>query len=110
MTDTSILEDTKEENGKRVLQDMQDLFPFFSVLFLTFMVLYGLCENRFITKRICKVFMNRERQHVKTDEMEWILESILNDSTQMIQVSDLETYTMLYANEPARSDAGHGWI
>lgn len=41
--------------------------------------------------------MNRERQHVKTDEMEWILESILNDSTQMIQVSDLETYTMLYA-------------
>ncbi len=54
--------------------------------------------------------MNRERQHVKTDEMEWILESILNDSTQMIQVSDLETYTMLYANEPARSDAGHGWI
>ena len=42
--------------------------------------------------------------------MEWILESILNDSTQMIQVSDLETYTMLYANEPARSDAGHGWL
>jgi len=27
VTDTSILEDTKEENGKRVLQDLQDLFP-----------------------------------------------------------------------------------
>lgn len=51
--------------------------------------------------------MNRERQHVKTDEMEWLLESILNDSTQMIQVSDLETYTMLYANEPARLYTGH---
>lgn len=51
--------------------------------------------------------MNQERHNVQTDEKEWLLESILNDSTQMIQVSDLETYTMLYANEPARIYTGH---
>lgn len=51
--------------------------------------------------------MNREIQNVQTDEKEWLLESILNDSSQMIQVSDLETYTMLYANETARIYTGH---
>lgn len=40
-------------------------------------------------------------------EKEWLLESILNDSNQMIQVSDLETYTMLYANDAARVYTGH---
>ncbi|MBU5680706.1 response regulator [Blautia sp. MSJ-9] len=40
-------------------------------------------------------------------EKEWLLESILNDSNQMIQVSDLETYTMLYANSAARIYTGH---
>lgn len=39
MTDTSILEDTKEENGKRVLQDMQDLFPIF---FCSVFNIYGM--------------------------------------------------------------------
>ncbi len=36
-----------------------------------------------------------------------LLDLILNDSTQMIQVSDLDTFTMLYANEPARKYTGH---
>lgn len=40
-------------------------------------------------------------------EKEWLLESILNDSNQMIQVSDFETYTMLYANSAARLYTGH---
>ena len=40
-------------------------------------------------------------------EKECFLESILNDSNQMIQVSDLETYSMLYANQAARSYTGH---
>ena len=51
--------------------------------------------------------MNKEIQNVETDEKEWLLESILNDSSQMVQVSDLETYTMLYANETARVYTGH---
>lgn len=51
--------------------------------------------------------MNKERQNVKADEKEWLLEAILNDSNQMIQVSDLETYTMMYANEKARIYTGH---
>lgn len=41
------------------------------------------------------------------EEMEWLLESILNDSNQMIQVSDLESYSMLYANQTARRYTGH---
>ena len=36
-----------------------------------------------------------------------LLDLILNDSTQMIQVSDLDTFTMLYANEPAKVHTGH---
>ncbi len=40
-------------------------------------------------------------------EKERLLESILNDSSQMIQVSDLETYTMFYANRAARIYTGH---
>ena len=36
-----------------------------------------------------------------------LLEEILNDSIEMIQVSDAETLTMLYANEPARKYTGH---
>lgn len=51
--------------------------------------------------------MSREKQNVQNDNKEWLLESILNDSNQMIQVSDLETYTMMYANEPARIYTGH---
>ncbi len=48
-----------------------------------------------------------EGQNVQTSEKEWLLESILNDSNQMIQVSDLETYEMMYANEAARIYTGH---
>ena len=47
------------------------------------------------------------RQLGEGTEKEWLLESILNDSNQMIQVSDLETYTMLYANSAARLYTGH---
>lgn len=36
-----------------------------------------------------------------------LLEVIFNDSNQMIQVSDLETYSMLYANKAARVYTGH---
>ena len=36
-----------------------------------------------------------------------LLEQILNDSNQMVQVSDIEHYSMLYANLPARIYAGH---
>ncbi|MBU5479443.1 response regulator [Eubacterium sp. MSJ-13] len=48
-----------------------------------------------------------DRQLDEETEKEWLLESILNDSNQMIQVSDLETYTMLYANDAARVYTGH---
>lgn len=34
-------------------------------------------------------------------DKENLLEAILNDSNQMIQVSDIDTYTMMYANDPA---------
>lgn len=51
--------------------------------------------------------MSKETKDIQTDEKEWLLESILNDSSQMIQVSNLETYTMLYANERARVYTGH---
>ena len=47
------------------------------------------------------------RQLGEGTEKEWLLESILNDSNQMVQVSDLETYTMLYANRAARIYTGH---
>ena len=47
------------------------------------------------------------RQLWEGTEKEWLLESILNDSNQMVQVSDLETYTMLYANRAARIYTGH---
>lgn len=36
-----------------------------------------------------------------------LLEEILNDSIEMIQVSDAETLTMIYANEPARKYTDH---
>lgn len=36
-----------------------------------------------------------------------LLETIFNDSTQMIQVSELDTYSMLYANQLAREYTGH---
>ena len=36
-----------------------------------------------------------------------LLEKILNDSNQMIQVSDIATYSMMYANKPARVYTGH---
>ena len=51
--------------------------------------------------------MAKERQNIETNKKEWLLKSILNDSSQMIQVSDLETYTMMYANETARVYTGH---
>lgn len=47
------------------------------------------------------------RQLGEGTEKEWMLESILNESNQMVQVSDLETYTMLYANRAARIYTGH---
>lgn len=47
------------------------------------------------------------RQLGEGTEKEWLLESILNDSNQMVQVSDLETHTMLYANRAARIYTGH---
>ena len=47
------------------------------------------------------------RQPGERTERELLLESILNDSNQMIQVSDFETYTMLYANRAARMYTGH---
>ena len=47
------------------------------------------------------------RQLGEATEKEWLLESILNDSNQMIQVSDFETYRMLYANRAARIYTGH---
>lgn len=47
------------------------------------------------------------RQLGEGTEKEWLLESILNASNQMVQVSDLETYTMLYANRAARIYTGH---
>lgn len=36
-----------------------------------------------------------------------LLEQILNHSNQMIQVSDIENYSMMYANKPARIYTGH---
>ena len=36
-----------------------------------------------------------------------LLESILDDSNQMIQLSHLEDFTMVYANKPARIYTGH---
>lgn len=47
------------------------------------------------------------RQLGEGTEKEWLLESILNDSNQMVQVSNFETYTMLYANRAARIHTGH---
>ena len=44
---------------------------------------------------------------ISGDSKEKLLEVLLNDSSEMIQVSDLETYSMLYANEPARVYTGH---
>lgn len=40
-------------------------------------------------------------------EKEKMLEAILDDSNQMIQISDFETYRMLYANKPAQIFTGH---
>ena len=51
--------------------------------------------------------MMKMNAEIRQQEKELLLESILNDSNQMIQISDLETYTMLYANEPARIYTGH---
>lgn len=36
-----------------------------------------------------------------------LLTAILDDSNQMMQVSDLDSFTMLYANEPAQIYTGH---
>ena len=36
-----------------------------------------------------------------------LLETLFNDSAQMIQVSEAETYSMIYANRPAREYTGH---
>lgn len=36
-----------------------------------------------------------------------LLETIFNDSTQMIQVSEVETHSMIYANQLAREYTGH---
>lgn len=36
-----------------------------------------------------------------------LLEQLLNDSNQMIQVSNLDTYTMIYANKMAKDYTGH---
>ena len=48
------------------------------------------------------------RENTAEDDAEKeLLLSILNDSNQMIQVSDLETHRMLYANYPARYYTGH---
>ena len=48
------------------------------------------------------------RENTVEDEAEKeLLISILNNSNQMIQVSDLKTYRMLYANYPARYYTGH---
>ena len=40
-------------------------------------------------------------------EKESLLESIFNNSNELILISDLDTYTMLYANHPARKFTGH---
>ena len=39
--------------------------------------------------------------------LEELFGTILDGSTQMIQVSDLDTFQMLYANKPAMAYAGH---
>lgn len=44
---------------------------------------------------------------LKEPATENLLVSILDDSNQMIQVSDLETHRMIYANYPARYYTGH---
>ncbi len=36
-----------------------------------------------------------------------LLEQILDDSNQMVQISDLETFSMMYANKPARVYTNH---
>ena len=36
-----------------------------------------------------------------------LFEQLLNDSNQMIQVSDIDTYTMMYVNDTAREYTGH---
>ena len=36
-----------------------------------------------------------------------LFKQILNDSNQLIQVSDIETFSMIYANEPARKFTNH---
>ena len=40
-------------------------------------------------------------------QREFLLETLLNDSNQMIQISYLDDFTMLYANEPAKLYTGH---
>ena len=45
--------------------------------------------------------------NIISTEKESLLESIFNDSNELIQISDLDTYTMLYANNPARKFTGN---
>ena len=40
-------------------------------------------------------------------EKDNLFKQILNDSNQLIQVSDIETFSMIYANEPARKFTNH---
>ncbi len=40
------------------------------------------------------------------NEKERLLKQILDDSNEMIQVSDVDTFSVLYANEPARKFTG----
>lgn len=42
-----------------------------------------------------------------SNRQESLMQTVLDDSNQMIQLSDLETFTMLYANKPARLFTGH---
>ena len=44
---------------------------------------------------------------MKNTGNEQLLQMIMDGSNQMVQVSDLDTFSMLYANEPAQAYTGH---
>ena len=50
----------------------------------------------------------RDASTASIEEHAALLESILDDSNQMIQLSTLDDMRMVYANEPARAYTGHG--
>lgn len=52
--------------------------------------------------------MHQNNTDLHFSNTEELLQTILDDSNQMIQVSELDTLHMLYANQTARAYTGHG--